>query len=215
MRIAISQRVMTINDNLETRDALSHDWFRLFHSLGGILYPVPNLPRQIQSFINHIVPDAIILSGGNHVLSKNEKLLEEPTKDVSYERDWIEQQLIQYSIKTATPLLGVCRGMQFINSFFGGSLSKAEGHAGTSHLIRVNPSYYYQSSRIWVNSYHHYGIKHNQLGNDLMPFAFCDKDQTVEGFFHNHYPISAIMWHPEREESVLGLSKKVLESLFK
>ena len=38
----------------------------------------------------------------------------------------------------------------------------------------------------------------DQVGQNLNPFAISNNDKTVEGFFHNTFPIIGVMWHPER-----------------
>ena len=53
------------------------------------------------------------------------------------------------------PIIGVCRGMQIIQNYFGINLFKISGH------IKVRHELYYEGKKINVNSYHNYGTKEN------------------------------------------------------
>lgn len=112
--------------------------------------------------------------------------------------------LIEYAVQNKVPLLGVCRGMQSIAVYFGSSLKKVEGHIATKHEITG------EMNRI-VNSYHAYAI--DQLGSRLQVIAQT-KQGDIEAIQHLDYPITGIMWHPERvggfDENDLKLIKEKL-----
>ena len=44
-------------------------------------------------------------------------------REISEQRDYTEKLMIKWAIKNDIPILGVCRGAQLINLFYGGSLS--------------------------------------------------------------------------------------------
>ena len=60
-----------------------------------------------------------------------------------------------------------------------------------------------------VNSFHNYGIKHNDFSKKLKIVA-TDIDQNIEMFISKKSKILATMWHPEREKN-----KKILINLLK
>jgi len=190
--LAISQRVENITQYNEQRDCLDQRWTTLAHSLGFTAVPLSNMasPKDI---INNLKPTAIILSGGNSITK-----LDPSASDVSPIRDQFEKKLIQLSIEKNIPLLGICRGMQFINMFFSGGLSKLSGHVACRHKVDFVDKTMLLDSRE-VNSFHSWGIEKLQLAEDLRPFAVAH-DKTIEGFYHKSLPIAGIMWHPEREQ---------------
>jgi putative glutamine amidotransferase len=97
------------------------------------------------------------------------------------------------------PLLGVCRGMQFINDYFGGKLKNSEGHAGTNHkLTHTGGGRFSFLTDIFdnVNSYHNYEI--DSMGNGLKVLS-RSTDKCIESFEHESLKILGIMWHPERD----------------
>ncbi|MEP2654070.1 MAG: NTP transferase domain-containing protein [Paraglaciecola sp.] len=51
-------------------------------------------------------------------------------------RDKCESLLLQHAIDTDLPVLGVCRGMQFISHYFGSTLLPCEGHVTESLKIK-------------------------------------------------------------------------------
>ena len=92
------------------------------------------------------------------------------------------------------------RGMQLINHFFSGSLSRVSGHTRTKHTINVLSDNFYLSNNLEVNSFHDWGIYESDLSNNLHPIATAD-DGTIEAIAHEQLPWIGIMWHPERGNS--------------
>lgn len=197
MKIAvISQRVDEIKDYGEVRDALDEEWQQLFLQMDTALVPVPNTPQIVKAVLKRIKPEAIILSGGNNPVSYG---------GTAPQRDLTDELLIQYAIEHDVPLLGVCRGMQSIALYFGGTLKKVEGHVAVLHEIEG------EITRK-VNSYHGYAV--DNPGQNIRITARA-KDKTVEAICHETYRIYGIMWHPERvkgfSEADINLIKEKLK----
>jgi len=112
------------------------------------------------------------------------------------ERDKLENEWIEQAINLNIPILGICRGMQMINVYLGGSLiidinSKIKHCKGQYHLVAD-----LNGERIRVNSYHHQAIK--VLGNGIIPTAFAD-DGIIEAAKVNGLDILLVQWHPEQK----------------
>ena len=192
--VAISQRVVEEISRPETRDALDQGWPALIESFGAIVVPVPNTLADVQSWLETINPSLIILSGGNDLAYLG-------TSDGSHARDSTENGLLSYATKNQTPLLGVCRGMQFLAHASGGALTAVTDHAGTSHeVVSVdgeNPLGW-SGERI-VNSFHDWGIMRDGLPSTWSVLAVAP-DGVIEAIVHKTLPQIGVMWHPERGE---------------
>lgn len=190
MKIAvISQRADEIKEYGEVRDALDEAWQQLFLQMNTALAPVPNELRSAREILKRLIPDAIVLSGGNSPISYG---------GTAPQRDQTDELLIQYAIEHDTPLLGVCRGMQSIALYFGGTLKKVEGHVAVYHEIAG------ETARK-VNSYHSFAV---DFPGKNVRIASRAKDGTIEAIYHENYQIYGMMWHPER---VAGFSKEDIE----
>ena len=53
----------------------------------------------------------------------------------------LKKELLNLSIRKRIPLLGVCRGMQVINMYFGGNMKKIKGHMNTRHPVSIKKNY--------------------------------------------------------------------------
>lgn len=203
-KIAISLRVVNALNYKESRDALSHDWPHLLESLKITPIYIPNNLSRINDFLNAFDLDGIILSSGDN-LGENSK------------RDETETKILNYGIRKKLPILGVCRGLQLINTYFGGSIKKTKNlqHVKKNHSIIIQNSYmqkFFKSNLIKVNSFHNNIIQKTNLGKNLIPFAISKNDNSIEGVFHKLYPIIGIMWHPERKTD--SNNKTLLQKIF-
>ena len=113
-----------------------------------------------------------------------------------------EHQLIRSFALTGRPILGICRGMQALNVFFGGTLyGDIPGHRiSEGDMIHPTtaegPIADLLGAHPVVNSNHHQAV--DRLGEGLVVCQRTD-DGIVEGLFHPDLPILGVQWHPERQ----------------
>ena len=199
-KIAITQRVEHISGINERRDCLDQRWFDFARLLGVHLIPIPNNLQDVNTFITDLGLEGFVFSGGNNIDCEggNSKSLE--VDGVAYERDKTEGKVLEWAIQNKAPVVGICRGMQYINVFFGGGLSLVDEdtHVAKEHDISFSDplmrTWYTQLGK--VNSYHKFGITSSALGKELDVCA--QYGDEIEAFRHHEYPIWGIMWHPER-----------------
>ena len=221
MIIAISQRNMKIGKGANS-DVLENDYIKYYESFGLILLPIPNVCKDISSYFKQIPIEGIILTGGGDVNPSyyHQKSL---NGEYSVQRDSTERKLIQIALKMKLPLLSNCRGAQFINVFFGGSLiqniKKKTGfnHVNSIHKVNIidkKAMEFYRKKEFIVNSYHNDGIDQNCLSKKLKPFAVSE-DGIIEAIYHPNYPMVGILWHPERNGSDKDADNKLIKAFVK
>ncbi len=118
-------------------------------------------------------------------------------------RDRRESEAIEEFLNTGRPILGICRGLQLLNVFFGGTLYQdIPGHGRVNgedslHSTRTDDPFLIStySERFIVNSAHHQAVE--ELGEGLRAVQWAD-DGTVEAIRHDTLPVFAVQWHPER-----------------
>ncbi len=151
--------------------------------------------------------DGLILSGGGDV--DPARYGEENTAcfGVDPARDEAEMRLVEAYLRAGKPILGICRGHQLLNVYFGGSLVQhlpsAEKHVPTkagdsTHETRASagsfPAALY-GERFPVNSAHHQGI--DRLAPELEAVQWAE-DGVIEACRHRTLPVYSVQWHPER-----------------
>lgn len=132
-------------------------------------------------------------------------------------RDAYELRLMDKAFKSEKPIFGICRGLQLMNVFFGGTLYQdtktqrpdsnihrdAEIYDHLHHeIILKNGSFlseiYKGETLNQVNSIHHQSIK--DLGKDLEIVASSAIDNVAEAIEYKKATagkIFAVQWHPE------------------
>lgn len=121
--------------------------------------------------------------------------------DIGSALDAAEAGVIRYCIAAGKPILGICRGMQALNVYFGGTLYPdipghriAEGDA--RHPTRAEgPMAALLGAKPTVNSNHHQAI--HRLGEGLRPCQWAE-DGIIEAVVHETLPILGVQYHPER-----------------
>ena len=186
--VAVSQRIDWKESRSEYRDALDQRLSGILLEAGFLSYPVPNTinfseTRYINRWLDKLSPNAVVLSGGNDIAEFDS-------------RDEVEKILIEYAVSKKIPLLGICRGMQFLGSFFGATLENILGHAGSRHELIQPKIGNYNFPKI-VNSYHDFSLRN--LPESLEIIA-TDSEGNCEAICHKSLPIEGWMWHPEREK---------------
>lgn len=159
--------------------------------------------------------DCVILSGGYDIAP--EKYGEVPLYEsgtIIDIRDMFDFKVIESAVEYNKPLFGICRGLQCINVFFGGSLfqdiysqlgipackhDQTEPTEYLSHGVSVS-----EDSRLFslcgagyieVNSHHHQAIKKPGAGLIISGKA---EDGVVEAIESETHDIIAVQFHPER-----------------
>ena len=156
--------------------------------------------------------DGLLFTGGQDV---DPALYGEPPMETCGElcpaRDRLETALLQGALPRKIPILGICRGLQFLNVRLGGTLwqdlpsQRPEGHSHRmerpydreAHPVRLSGplAALCGAETLGVNSCHHQGIK--TLAPALVPMAVSD-DGLIEAFRHSDHPfLWAVQWHPE------------------
>jgi len=219
--ILISQRISSQNG--DPMDSLEQSYINYYRDLGFNLIPVPNIPERVsQIFKEQGQIGGIILSGGGGISTGFYGDCKDKDNELIKERDLTEEELVRLAIENKIPLLGECRGMQFLNVCFGGRLvddikndyQTTIEHVGETHEVIIANGYLgINPERIVVNSYHNSGISEEGLSNELKSFA-KSSDGLVEGFYHRDYKIAGVMWHPERSGCSKGFNERIIKSLF-
>nr|WP_325181412.1 gamma-glutamyl-gamma-aminobutyrate hydrolase family protein [uncultured Oscillibacter sp.] len=150
--------------------------------------------------------DALLLPGGGDLDPWRYGQKNAASRNLEPERDEAELQLLRDFTDAGRPVLGVCRGLQVINAFFGGTLAQdVPGHGAWQegdrlHAVRTAPSPLRDlcGAAAMVNSAHHQAV--NRLGGSLQAVQWAE-DGVVEALCHRRLPVWAVQWHPERLEN--------------
>ena len=138
--------------------------------------------------------------------------------DIEPDRDDLESAAWAAADATQVPVLGICRGVQAINVFAGGSiLQHVDGHAGAgwgigppvTHPLTVVPGTRLSAAlgdpaTLEVNAYHHQGIRQADLAPGRRAAAWADSSAgpLVEGLeAPDGRFVVGVQCHPERTES--------------
>jgi putative glutamine amidotransferase len=171
--------------------------------------------------------DGLLFSGGADVDPRRYGQPNAGSREIEDDRDELEAAAWEAARSRAVPVLGICRGLQAINVFSGGTiLQHVEGHAGAgwgsgppaTHPIRLVPGTRLTrllgeaggdgdgdgTLTLEVNAYHHQGIRAGDLAPSLRAAAWADSSAgpLVEGLESiGEDFVVGVQCHPERTES--------------
>jgi putative glutamine amidotransferase len=212
-----------------TVDQLKNDRYcEAVERAGGEPVPVDDRasPAELEQALGGM--DGLLISGGADLDPSLYRAVPNGSQAPDLGRDALDLRAFQAAAARAVPTLGVCRGMQAINAFSGGTLVQhVEGHQsvpyaagpGSTHPLRVVPGSRLSSviggeEAIVVNTYHHQAVAPDGLAPGLRASAFADHGpmELIEGLEARDPDrwLVGIQCHPERTES----SPVVLERLW-
>lgn len=150
--------------------------------------------------------DALLLPGGGDLEPWRYGQENTASHSLEPERDGAELALLSEFTAAGKPVLGICRGLQLINVFFGGTLIQdIPGHSSVNGVDRLHgvrtalsPLLMSCGRHVLVNSAHHQAA--DRLGSGLRAVQWSS-DGVVEALCHWSLPVWAVQWHPERLEA--------------
>jgi len=166
--------------------------------------------------------DGLLLSGGADVDPARYGQEIAGSEATEPARDQLEEAAWSVARRRALPVLGICRGMQAINVFSGGSLIQdLPGHIGrtfgsgapATHPLRLVPGTRLarilsptnvRGGVLTVNSYHHQAVRPADLAPGLVVSGYAPSSagQLVEALESSEGPmIIGVQCHPERRDS--------------
>lgn len=173
--------------------------------------------------------DGLVLTGGPDIAPELYGDWPDETVRVDSERDGFEYRALDVALRDRIPVLGICRGLQLLNVYFGGTLildlekysrrlhtapSESEDRYHEVELAESsNLKNYIRRSRGTVNSAHHQAAE--RIGNGLKIAARASDGtvEAIEGTDDAAAGIIAVQWHPERIQFDSPFARGVL-SLF-
>ncbi len=160
--------------------------------------------------------DGVILSGGEDVHPRyyNKPEYLDYCNEIDGARDEFEFRVLEYTDKNQLPVLGICRGLQVANVFYGGTLIPDIPAFGRFNHSRFSDKDRYHTVQIddnsdlknivgtatgEINSAHHQsadlvgkGLVVNSISSDGIIEGIERKEKKSAPFFQ------LVQWHPER-----------------
>ena len=189
-----------------------------------------DLDKAIQEML---LCDGLLLSGGEDVNpTYYGQTATEKCGKIVPARDHAEMKMLEAFLSTGKPILGICRGEQLMNVYFGGTLYQdipsqcpsdvahrmAPPDHRTCHNCIVTPGSPLQTltgrDTIDVNSHHHQSVKDVAPGFEVM--GRCE-DGIIESIYDPRKKfVWGVQWHPEKiwdiEESSAQLFQAFIEA---
>jgi putative glutamine amidotransferase len=204
------------------------NWIHRFDA--GIEFVTLSYRRRNVDEISKV--DGLLLTGGGDVHPRYYGMAEEVARvnERDERRDEFEFELIERSLDADLPILGICRGMQVMNVYLGGSLiidlpssgyedhSRKEGY-DSEHIVRLETHSMLGAitgaTELTVNSSHHQAV--DRLGNGLISSATSADGviEAAEWILKDRMPfLMLVQWHPERMKDPQNPASKTIARRF-
>lgn len=200
----------------EEKDSLwmLNAYLELVDAAGGI--PVIPSFQGGKAEVNRLVSlcDGILFTGGPDVDPAVYGDVRLPSCGTSmFRRDRLEKLLLDEILPSGKPIMGICRGEQFINAALGGTLyqdiptqrpttinhHRHDARGEYVHEVNIlKDTLLYEilgKERLMVNSLHHQAVR--ECAPVLRPAA-CSEDGFIEAVYMPGHPFClGVQWHPE------------------
>lgn len=202
---------------------VENDMLRYISQQGVLPVLVPDIESKAKEDIMNEL-DGFVFQGGNDLAPETygEKPIDAEKWPGDRYRDQYELCIMDYAIQNRKPILAICRGMQLLNVYFGGTLyqdiaTQQDGsltHRDAVEYDKIHHSIQFFGdntlSRMYsdypnpvVNSVHHQAIK--EVSDQLSVLAVSTEDGIVEAVEYQGAPagkVLGVQWHPEFSDSL-------------
>lgn len=199
---------------------------------GGIpvMFPLTEDKETIRQLLGTV--QGILLTGGHDVDPGLYGEMPIPECGViCAERDNMEKELLGQALDMDLPILGICRGIQFLNAYLRGTLyqdlptqhpSDTEHHQSPPYDVPVHEVSISEDSGLYrllkkrsirVNSYHHQAVKQKAERAKIMAVSEDGLTEAIE--VPGKRFVWALQWHPEFSYANDENSMKIFEEFVK
>ncbi len=200
------------HDARHGRVRMAREYIQAVAAAGGVavVLPLEASDEALLELVDRL--DGFLFTGGPDVdPARYGATCSEVCGEVDEARDALEFRLFSLLLSANKPVLGICRGLQLINTALGGTLHQdlPSARGGIAHdqsppydqtchevnLVPGNPLFPAGLEGLSVNSIHHQGVE--RLAEGLVPMAHAP-DGLIEAFFHPARRfLMSVQWHPE------------------
>ena len=153
--------------------------------------------------------DGLLLPGGGDMNPILFGQADAGSSDIDDFLDARQMELLREFVEAGKPVLGICRGLQVINVYFGGDLIQdiptADAHrhdpetGDRVHVVRAEPDSFL--SKLYGTSFAVNSSPHQAVGKvapGLRLAATCEQDGVIEAVECSQKRLYGVQWHPER-----------------
>lgn len=166
----------------------------------------PVVKREYHSMESASSFDVLLLPGGGDIHPSFFHAPNLGSRNIDARMDLIQYHYLQDFVKAKKPVFGICKGMQLINVYFGGTILQdmpkdslaihTQTEDGEDRFHQIYPAVNTVSfPPRTINSAHHQCIE--KLGDGLL-VSHIATDGVIEGIYHKSLPVIGLQWHPER-----------------
>lgn len=195
-----------------------------------IIVPIINDEEALRACLK--VCDGLILTGGVDIHPlRYQQDVHRLCGEIDMFRDEYEEIVLNVATSLDMPILGICRGHQMLNVYFGGTLFQdltlknpdviqhvqmgCRGQ-GCQYIQVEKESLLYDvlGSKGYINSYHHQSIDKVAPGFKVTALA---NDGIIEAIEHTSKKMYGVQFHPEvthyNDEKMLGIFKEFIKRI--
>lgn len=163
---------------------------------------------ELPEHTDYAAYDGLILPGGADVDPIRYGQPLNGSRGIDPELDNAQFAILDAFVRAGKPILGICKGHQVINIYFGGDLiqdlpqAQSDRHRYDTedkvHLTHTKEGSWLSSlygTNFATNSAHHQAVDCPAPGFQIIQFS---DDGVAEAIWHPEFPILSLQWHPER-----------------
>jgi len=152
--------------------------------------------------------DGLVLPGGGDIDPFLFGAANEGSRNIDAALDRLQLKALDAFLKRKRPVLGICKGLQILNVYFGGTILQNLSEASLQihqyengdkiHATKAARGTFIE--RLYggcpiTNSAHHQAA--GAVGDGLR-VAQYSQDFVIEAMYHKTLPVLGVQWHPER-----------------